>query len=67
MFTSILCINLSEHKFYVYSLNGILLHRREFKKKIEKYGEIIAISDNGQNVLLQNKKFEKQINLIKSA
>ena len=53
MITSIVCINLSEHKYYVYSLNGLLLNRINFSKEVEDYGEIIAISNNGQNIIMK--------------
>ena len=46
-------MNKTEHKYYVYSLGGLLLNRVPFDDVISKYGEIVAISNNGLNLVLQ--------------
>tara|TARA_B110000285_G_C14752526_1_gene435833 strand:- start:333 stop:662 length:330 start_codon:yes stop_codon:yes gene_type:complete len=47
-----MCFNLTEHKFYVYSQNGILLNRVNFSKQVEKYGEPKDVfSSDGKNFL----------------
>ena len=59
--TSIICINVSENKFYVYSENGLLLNRVNFSETIVKYGHIVAISNNGLTLVLK-KRYEDIIN-----
>ena len=57
-FTTIIVMNQSEYKYYVYTLNGLLQHRVDFSEEIEYYGQPIAVSDNGQNYI-----FKKRIEL----
>ena len=47
-FTSIICMNQTSHKYYVYSLNGLLINRVYFQEETNKFGSIIATSSNGQ-------------------
>ena len=54
-FTSIIAINLSSHKYNVFSQRGILLKEIKFEKQIEEYGEIAAVSPNGLNLVLMHK------------
>lgn len=48
----IVCVNLSEYKYYIYSLRGLLRNRVDFKHIIQKYGRLQAVSQNGQNFVL---------------
>ena len=41
-------MNISEHKLYVYSQNGLLLKRVNFQETANKYGRAIACSNNGK-------------------
>lgn len=51
-------MNLSDSKYYVYSLNGVLEKRVNFKLYIAFYGKPKAVSNNGQVFL-----FKKDIKL----
>ena len=53
-------MNQSEYKYYVYTLNGLLLNRYDYTEEVEFYGHPIAVSDNGQNYI-----FKKRIELCK--
>ena len=55
-----ICCNLTEHKYYVYSMIGILINRIDFSEEVKKYGEPIATSGNGQNFI-----FKKDVNDLK--
>ena len=46
-FTAVICLNLSENIFDVYSQNGLLLHQLDYSDHVNKYGEPIAVSNNG--------------------
>ena len=48
---SIVCINLNESKYYLYSERGVLRHRVNFKKLTQTYGKITQVSQSGQNFL----------------
>ena len=52
-FTSIICINLTEYKFYVYSLQGLLIKRYEFDNEIEDHGVPVSVSNNGLNFIFK--------------
>lgn len=41
-------MNQTSHKYYVYSLNGLLINRVYFQEETNKFGSIIATSSNGQ-------------------
>lgn len=58
-FTSVIAINLTEQKFYVYSQSGILQNRIEFNREVEKYGEPCCVSSNGLNFIF--KKTEQSL------
>jgi len=45
--TSITVINMTERKYYVYTQMGILINRFEFGEYVEKYGEVVCVSNNG--------------------
>ena len=64
-FISIVCMNITEQKYYIYSQNGLLINRIEFDDYIEKYGDIIVTSPNGQNFILQKKSDKRMITLVK--
>ena len=53
---TIICLNETESKYYVYSENGILLNRINFANITEKYGKIIAMSNNGLNLILSKSR-----------
>ena len=40
-------MNISEHKFYVYSQGGLLLNRVDYTSQHTKYGTPTAVSNNG--------------------
>lgn len=52
-FNSIICINETEHKFYVYQQNGLLINRVDFSEQVQKYGSPLAVSSNGQNFIFR--------------
>jgi hypothetical protein len=60
-FSTIIVMNQTEYKYYVYTLNGLLQNRVDFSEEIEYYGHPIAVSDNGQNYI-----FKKKIELCTS-
>jgi len=63
--TSIICMNKSERKFYVYSENGLLLNRINFGQKIKVHGDIVAISNSGLNFVLK-RSHEELVDLCTS-
>lgn len=62
-FNSIICMNETENKYYVYQQNGILINRVDFNEQVNKYGSPQAVSSNGQNYIfrenLDKRDFEK--------
>lgn len=54
-FTSIICMNLSEQKLYVYSQNGLLSNRVEYSDLVDKYGEMLATSNSGKSFIFYQK------------
>ena len=56
-FESIVCMNITESKFYVYQHNGILISRYDFSNDIKSYGEIKAISPNGKYMVLKKTEY----------
>jgi hypothetical protein len=44
----LMCMDVTNHKYCIYSEGGILKDRVSFKKEIEDYGEIISVSNNGR-------------------
>mmetsp|Transcript_1931 Transcript_1931/g.2766 ORF Transcript_1931/g.2766 Transcript_1931/m.2766 type:complete len:509 (+) Transcript_1931:3115-4641(+) len=52
---SIVCVNLSESKYYIYSQRGLLRNRIDFSKEVKFSGSPIAVSENGRNFLLMQK------------
>lgn len=53
--STIFAFNISESKMYVYSEEGLLLNRMEFKNLVTEYGDIMSASSDGLNFLLYNK------------
>jgi len=56
-------MNLTEHKYYVYLENGILINRIDYSKWVEDYGEPIATSENGLNFIFK-KRNNTEISII---
>ena len=52
-FTSLVCMNQTEYKYYVFSQNGVLFNRVNFSDVVEQYGVPVAVSNNGQNFILK--------------
>jgi hypothetical protein len=46
-------MNETEHKYYVYTQNGLLVNRVNFTDLVNKYGEPVATSSNGLNFILK--------------
>lgn len=55
---SIVSVNLTESKYYVYSARGILRNRVKFNHIIREYGKIVEVSPDGSNYLLLNETKE---------
>lgn len=53
-FTSIICLNETESKFYVYTQDGLLINRVDFAALTHKYGKPIAGSNNGLNFIFKH-------------
>jgi len=51
--TNIICVNMTLYKQYVYSQNGTLINRFNFKDLTTKNGIPIANSANGQNFIFK--------------
>ena len=52
-FTSIVSINLTESKMYVYSQNGVLFNRENFSYLVHEYGEVHSTSSNGHHFIFK--------------
>ena len=46
-------MNETEHKYYVYTQNGLLINRVNFADVVKKYGEPVSTSSNGLNFILK--------------
>ena len=58
-------MNLSECKYHVYSINGLLLNRVDFAKEFrDRYGEPYSNSNNGQIFLFRKNKDELKKQLL---
>ena len=51
----IVCVNLSENKFYCYNQRGLLIYRYGYEKEVTKFGKPVATSQNGLNFLLMKR------------
>lgn len=51
--TNIICVNMTLYKQYVYSQNGTLINRFNFKDLTTKFGIPISNSANGQNFIFK--------------
>ena len=40
-------MNETEHKYYVYQQNGLLINRVDFSDLVEQYGAPTSVSSNG--------------------
>lgn len=49
-------MNISEHKYYVYSQGGLLLNRVDYTLKHTQYGTPTAVSNNGQIFIFRQQK-----------
>jgi len=54
--TRFITMNISEHKYYVYSQGGILENRVDYWIEATKYGEPTAVSNNGQIFIFRQPK-----------
>jgi hypothetical protein len=45
---SIICMNLTETKYYVYDTNGILKNRVNYQDISKEFGNPVSVSSNGQ-------------------
>lgn len=52
-FTSIICMNETESKYYVYTQDGLLINQVNFKNLVDKYGNPRATSGNGLNFIFK--------------
>ena len=52
-------MNETEHKYYVYTQNGLLINRVNFRELVNQYGEPVAASSNGLNFMLRKKMNRK--------
>lgn len=52
-FTSIICMNETESKYYVYTQDGLMINRVNFKNLVDKYGDPLATSGNGLNFVFK--------------
>lgn len=52
---SIICMNLTASKYYVFSQRGLLRNRISFVDYSRKYGQPVAVSPNGFNFVLARK------------
>ena len=59
---SVICMNLTQSKYYVYDTNGILQNRINYNDIADKYGQPISTSSNGQYFVFKN-SFEHVSNL----
>lgn len=56
-----MCI--SSSKYYVYNMKGIQKSRVDFKRIIKEYGDIKAVSQNGQVFVLKKTKKENKVKM----
>ena len=59
----LIAMNLTEHKYYTYKENGVLVNRVDYSSWVEEFGEPIATSENGLNFIFK-KKTSYTINII---
>ena len=45
--SKMICIDVTDSKFLVYTQGGILIRRESFKNLTEKYGHPVEVSNNG--------------------
>ena len=57
-FTTIVCVNQTSQKLYMYNQAGILINRVVFNPLVEAYGEPLQVSNNGQMYVFK-KSFEQ--------
>lgn len=53
---SIVCMNITESKYYIFSERGLMINRVDFSQIMEQYLSIKAVSPNGRNFVLLKKK-----------
>lgn len=56
--TTIVCMNRTESKYYVYTQTGILINRVAYMDETRYHGEMVAGSNNAQNYIFQKKNIE---------
>ena len=64
-FRSIICMNQTEYKYYVYSLNGLLYNRIDFRDYVDRYGIPVATSMNGQNFIFKKPRLSLRKDRLK--
>ena len=57
-FTSIIAMNETESKYYVYTQNGLLINRIDFSDLVENYGNPISTSSNGLNFIFKKNLYD---------
>jgi len=55
---SIICMNLTGSKYYVFSQRGLLRNRISFVDYARKYGQPVDVSPNGLNFILARKNLQ---------
>ena len=59
----IISMDVTGHKFMIYSEGGLLSKRICYKKEVEKYGNPISVSDNGRIFIFQSQKENSRWNI----
>lgn len=57
-------VNLSKHKYAIYSETGILLHRVDYSEQVDEYGVPIQVSQNGKFFLFQKKEMTGVVHIL---
>ena len=52
----VICMNLTEFKYHIYTLKGLMINRVVFTNIVKSYGEPVAVSSNGLNFLFKKSK-----------
>lgn len=59
LITYFIAMNLTESKYYVYLENGVQVNRVNYGSWVEKMGEPLATSEDGQNFIFKKKRTAK--------
>lgn len=52
-FASIICLDLTNYDYEIYSQNGLMINKIDFSHLVEKYGVPMKTSNNGQNFIFK--------------